>query len=46
MPASSGRRSSTTSAAAEQGRGEKAILAVADIDQHRREGEGEEEPIA
>ena len=30
--------------AAEQRGGEKAVLAVADIDQHRREGEREEEP--
>ena len=44
MPARSGRRSSLTSAAAEQRGGEEAVLAVADIDQHRREGEREEEP--
>ena len=31
--------------AAEQSCGEKSVLSVADIDQHRREGESEEEPV-
>ena len=44
MPAMIGRRSRTTSAPPSKRRGEESVLAMADIDQHRREGEREQEP--